>query len=90
MKLRRLMILLCAIACDGSPATMELGSGVEAGSVGPPPLVYVTAHQDATVGEVWERQRLLIEAGVAKVSVLPHHPWKSESPGGRLPASPTR
>lgn len=74
MKLRGLMMLLCAVACDGSPAALERGSGDEAGSVGPPPHISVTAHQDATVGEVWERQRLLIEAGVAKVSVLPHHP----------------
>ena len=73
MRLRILIVLLCVVACDGSPAAMELDSGDQAQS-DPPPHVVVRAHQNATVGEIWETKRLLFEAGATSVSVMPHDP----------------
>ena len=74
MRLRIPIVLLCVVACDGSPAAMELDSGDQAQSADPPPHVVVRAHQDATVREIWETKRLLFEAGATTVSVLPHDP----------------
>lgn len=61
---RTFMILLCSTACaDNPPAAIEHRPGEMSTDV------TITVGQDVTVAEVWERQRLLTEAGVTSVAV---------------------
>lgn len=73
------MGLLCVAACDGLPPEIEVFPVEKQPEIHEARFrqrteVTLRAEHDATARQVWERQEILIRAGVSRVEVTSSHP----------------